>query len=142
MVAAEASEEQLAAYLASTPERFRSEDRLTFRHVFLSATRRGEVLEGDAKHIAATLVGATTPADTAALGDPFLLGETFRQTPQSDVARTFATVSRGSWRPLTSPGGKDRSDRVSVSISSSSTNEPRAACRPSTPSGKKSGANG
>ena len=89
MAAAEPSEEQLAAYLASTPERFRTEDRLTFRHVFLSATRRGEALEGDAKEIAATLVDATTPLDAAALGDPFLLGETFRQMPHSDVARTF-----------------------------------------------------
>ena len=115
MVAAEASEEQLAAYLASNPERFRTEDRLTFRHVFLSATRRGEALEGDAKEIAATLVGATTPADTAALGDPFLLGETFRQTPQSDVARTFgegfarqlAAVDVGRWQgPIRSSFGE------------------------------------
>ena len=29
------------------------------------------------------------PVDAAAIGDPFLLGETFRQMPQSDVARTF-----------------------------------------------------
>ena len=35
MVGAEPTEEQLAGYLASHPERFRVEDRLTFRHVFL-----------------------------------------------------------------------------------------------------------
>ena len=34
MAAAEPSDEQLAAYLASNPERFRTEDRLTFHHVF------------------------------------------------------------------------------------------------------------
>jgi hypothetical protein len=106
MAASAPSEEQLAAYLAFHAERFRTEDRLTFRHVFLSATRRGEALEGDAREIAATLVGATAPVDTAAAGDPFLLGETFRQTPHSDVARTFgegfakqlAAVGVGRWQ--------------------------------------------
>jgi hypothetical protein len=114
MATAEASEEQLAAYLASTPARFRTEDRLTFRHVFLSATRRGEALERDAKEIAATLVDAMTPLDAAALGDSFLLGETFRQTPHSDVARTFgegfarqmAAVGVGRWQgPIRSSFG-------------------------------------
>ena len=52
MAAAEPSDEQLAAYLASNPERFRTEDRLTFHQVFLSATRRGSALDGDAKQIA------------------------------------------------------------------------------------------
>ena len=32
----EPNDEQLAAYLAANPERFRAEDHLTFRHVFLS----------------------------------------------------------------------------------------------------------
>src|SRR3954470_24213756 len=41
MAAAEPSDDQLATHLASNPERFRTEDRLSFRHVFLSATRRG-----------------------------------------------------------------------------------------------------
>jgi hypothetical protein len=89
MAAADPSEEQLVAYLASNPERFRTEDHLTFRHVFLSASRRGSALEGDAKQIAASLVSTGGPADAAAIGDPFLLGETFRRMPQSEVARTF-----------------------------------------------------
>jgi hypothetical protein len=86
---ADPSDDQLAAYLASNPERFRSEDRLTFQHVFLSASRRGSALDGDVKQIAATLVSANGTADAAAIGDPFLLGETFRQMQHSDVARTF-----------------------------------------------------
>ncbi len=83
MAAAEPSDEQLAAYLASNPERFRTEDRLTFHHVFLSATRRGSALDGDAKQIATTLARASAAVDTAAIGDPFLLGEEFR----ADVAK-------------------------------------------------------
>jgi hypothetical protein len=114
MAAAEPSEEQLAAYLASNPERFRSEDRLSFHHVFLSATRRGGALEGDAKQIAATLVHMNATAEAATIGDPFLLGETFRQMPQSDVVRTFgedfakqlAAVDPGRWQgPISSSFG-------------------------------------
>ena len=89
IAAAEPSEEQLAAYLASNPERFRTEDRLTFHHVFLSATRRGGALEGDAKQIAATLVHTNATVEAAGIGDPFLLGETFRQMPQGEAVRTF-----------------------------------------------------
>jgi len=89
MAAAEPSDEQLAAYLASNPERFRTEDRLTFRHVFLSATRRGSALDGDARQIADTVAHTSASVDTAMIGDPFLLGDEFREMAQSDVARTF-----------------------------------------------------
>jgi len=92
MAAAEPSDDQLAAYLASNPERFWTEDRLTFHHVFLSATRRGSALDGDAKQIADTLARTSAPVDTATIGDPFLLGEEFREMSQSDVARTFGEV--------------------------------------------------
>ena len=113
MAAAEPSDEQLAAYLASNPERFRTEDRLTFHHVFLSATRRGSALGGDAKQVADTL--ASAPVDTTAIGDPFLLGEAFREMSQSDVARTFgegfakqlSAVTPGRWhrQPIASSFG-------------------------------------
>jgi PPIC-type PPIASE domain len=89
MAAAEPSDEQLGAHLASNPERFQTEDRLTFHHVFLSATRRGSALDDDARQIADTLVRTSAPEDTATLGDPFLLGEEFREMSQSDIARTF-----------------------------------------------------
>jgi hypothetical protein len=114
IAAAEPSEEQLAAYLVSNPERFRTEDRLTFHHVFLSATRRGGALEGDAKKIAAALVHTNATVEAATIGDPFLLGETFRQMPQSDVVRTFgegfakqlAALDPGRWQgPISSSFG-------------------------------------
>jgi hypothetical protein len=89
MAAAEPSDEELAAYLAANPEPFRTEDRLTFRQIFLSATRRGNALDGDAREIAKTLAGTSAPVDQAAIGDPFLLGEEFREMSQGEVARTF-----------------------------------------------------
>src|SRR6187455_241498 len=106
IAAADPSDDQLAAYLSSNPERFRTEDRLTFRHVFLSATLRGSALVGDAKQIADTLARASGPADTVLHGDAFLLGEEFRQMARSDVASTFgegfakqlSVVQAGVWQ--------------------------------------------
>ena len=130
MAAAEPSDEQLAAYLASNPERFRTEDRLTFHHVFLSATRRGSALEDDAKQIAATLARTNAAVDTAAIGDPFLLGEEFREMPQSDVARTFGEeFAEQAIRRGTGPLARTHPRRALECISSSSMNERREACR-------------
>ena len=114
MTVAEPSNEQLAAYLASNPQRFRTEDRVTFHQVFLSATRRGSALENDAKQLAATLARTSAAAETAAIGDPFLLGEEFRQMSQSDVAGTFgegfaeqlSALEPGNWQgPIPSSFG-------------------------------------
>jgi hypothetical protein len=114
LAATEPSDEQLAVFLASNPERFRTEDRLTFHDVFLSATRRGSALDGDAKRIAATLAGTSDPVDAAMIGDPFLLGEEFRDMSQGDVARTFgesfanqlSVVEPGRWQgPIPSSFG-------------------------------------
>jgi hypothetical protein len=91
MATAEPSDEQLSAYLLSNPEPFRTEDLLTFRHVFLSATRRGSALDGDAKQIADTLARAPAYMATT-IGDAFLLGEEFYKMSQGDVARTFGEV--------------------------------------------------
>jgi hypothetical protein len=89
MAAVEPTEEQLAAYIASHPDRFRTEERLTFHHVFLSATRRGSAMENDSEQLADALVHAHAAENTAALGDPFLLGEGFRSLSQGDIARIF-----------------------------------------------------
>ena len=114
VTAAEPSDEHLVAYLASNPERFRTEDRLTFRQVFLSATRRGSTLDSDTKQIEDALARTNTAADAAAMGDPFLLGEAFSQMSQSDVVRIFgegfakqlSAVEPGRWQgPIASSVG-------------------------------------
>jgi len=106
MAAEEPGEEQLAAYLTSHPERFRTQGRLAFRHVFLSATRRDGTLENDATQLANTLARADSDEGAAAFGDPFLLGEEFHSLSQSDVVHTFGeefatqifTVEQGRWQ--------------------------------------------
>jgi hypothetical protein len=114
MAAVEPSDQQLAAYLTSHPERFRTEDRVTFRQLFLSATRRGAALDGDASEIAKTLIGSNAAVDHAAIGDPFLVGEAFREMSQRDLARMFgegfakqlSAIESGRWQgPLRSGYG-------------------------------------
>jgi hypothetical protein len=113
MAAADPSEEQLAAYLASHSDRFRTEERLTFHHVFLSQSRRGAI-ENDVKQVANALARTPGAEDAAGLGDPFLLGENFRSLSLSDAARTFgedfakqlSAVERSRWQgPIPSSFG-------------------------------------
>jgi hypothetical protein len=111
----EPSEEQLAVYLASNSERFRAEDQLPFHQVFLSATRRANTIEDDSKQVASVLARADATVDAAALGDPFLLGQEFRDVSPSNVISTFgqefarriSAMETGRWQgPLPSSFGQ------------------------------------
>ena len=113
--APEPSEEQLAAYLRANPERFRTEDRLTFQQVFLSAARRGRAIDDDSKQVANALDRAEAAVDKTALGDPFLLGEEFQAVSQSEVASLFgesfakqiSVMEPGRWQgPISSSFGQ------------------------------------
>ena len=112
MSAPEPSGDQLAAYLASNPERFRSEDQLTFRQVFLSAARRPNSIESDSKQVASVLASADAAVDATALGDPFLLGEEFHGVSPSKVTRMFgegftkriSAMETGRWQGPVSSG--------------------------------------
>jgi hypothetical protein len=111
----EPSDEQLAAYLASNPERFRAEDQLTFHQVFLSATRRANTIDSDSKQIASILARADGAVDATVLGDPFLLGEEFRSVSPSKVtsifgesfAKQISVMEKGRWQgPISSGFGQ------------------------------------
>lgn len=112
MSGSEPSDEQLAAYLGSNPERFRAEDSLTFRHIFLSATRRANTIESDTKQVASVLDRADAAVDAIALGDPFLLGEEFRSVSASKVtsifgegfAKRISAMDKGLWQGPVSSG--------------------------------------
>jgi hypothetical protein len=113
--APEPSEEQLAAYLRANPERFRTEDRLTFQQVFLSAARRGRAIDDDSKQVANALDRAEAAVDKTALGDPFLLGEEFQAVSQIEVASLFgesfakqiSVMEQGRWQgPISSSFGQ------------------------------------
>jgi hypothetical protein len=111
----EPSDEQLAAYLASNPERFRAEDQLTFHQVFLSATRRANTIDSDSEQIASILARADGAVDATVLGDPFLLGEEFRSVSPSKVtsifgesfAKQISVMEKGRWQgPISSGFGQ------------------------------------
>jgi hypothetical protein len=113
--APEPSEDQLAAYLRANPERFRTEDRLTFQQVFLSAARRGRAIDDDSKQVANALDRGEAAVDKTALGDPFLLGEEFQAVSQSEVASLFgesfakqiSVMEPGRWQgPISSSFGQ------------------------------------
>ena len=111
MSAPEPSDEQLTAYLTSNPERFRADDQITFRQVFLSATRRANTIESDSKQIA-TVLARDAAVDTTTLGDPFLLGEEFRGVSATKVANQFGesfakrifAMEKGRWQGPVSSG--------------------------------------
>jgi parvulin-like peptidyl-prolyl isomerase len=122
------TEEQLATYFQSNPERFKTEDHVTFRQVFLSATRRAGTIDSDAKQIADVLARANAAVDTTALGDPFLLGEEFKAVSQREMAGVFgdgfgkrlSVMEPGRWQgPITSSFGRHFvyvSERISGSL--------------------------
>jgi hypothetical protein len=83
------SDDELAAFLAAHAERYRVEPRLAFRQVFLSADRRGERAEADARAALARLAGAGPDADVSTLGDPLLLPDDVPLSSLSEIARLF-----------------------------------------------------
>jgi hypothetical protein len=110
----EPSESELGTFLAANPDRFRTDDRLSFHHVFLSPSRRAGTIDQDLKQVGAAVSGAL-PATAAELGDPFLLGAEFNAVSQRDIAGVFGdsfarrafSVEQGRWQgPIASTYGQ------------------------------------
>jgi len=89
MTVPEPTAAQLEDYLASNADRFRAEGQITFRQIFLSATRRPTTIASDSRQVASILTRDGASADITAVGDSFLLGDDFRGVSQSEVARLF-----------------------------------------------------
>jgi hypothetical protein len=115
VAAVEPKDEQLTVYLQSNSEGFKTEDRFTFRQVFLSANRRALTIDSDSKQVAAVLAHANEAVGTATLGDPFLLGEDFKALPQSELvglfgdgfAKALSAMEAGRWQgPISSSFGQ------------------------------------
>lgn len=67
------SDEELRAYVASRPERYRLPPRVELTHVYLSRDRRGPRLEADARALLARVrAESIAPEESRGLGDPFL----------------------------------------------------------------------
>ena len=102
----EPTEAQLEAFLAQNADVFRVEPRHSFRHVFLSPSRRGAALGGDVERLLTALnrSGETQRAEEES--DPFLLPFEFDATSTEEVRRLFGgefaealpTLDAGRWR--------------------------------------------
>jgi hypothetical protein len=88
-IATEPTDDDLRAYLQQRRDAYRTDERLSFVHVFLSAERRGDAVERDAARLLGTLQSSTAAVDPAALGDPTLLKIRFEDAPLRDVAAQF-----------------------------------------------------
>jgi hypothetical protein len=88
-IATEPTDEDLRAYLEQRRDAYRTDARLSFAHVFLSAERRGVAVEQDAARMLGTLQTSKGVVDPAALSDPTLLEIRFEDVPLRDVAAQF-----------------------------------------------------
>jgi len=80
------TEDDLRKYLQLNPDRFRTDSKFTFRHVYLNPDRRETVAE-DARALLARLKEGADPAES---GDSLMMIESaFENAPQRNVARVF-----------------------------------------------------
>jgi hypothetical protein len=84
---AEPTEDELRAFLAEHPDKFREPGRIRFAQVYLSPDRRGEEAWTDAARMLVALnAGKSDPAES---GDPFLLEQDYRDLATPDLDRLF-----------------------------------------------------
>jgi len=88
-IAVEPTDEDLRAYLEHHRDAYRTDVRLSFAHVFLSAELRGDAVQQDAARMLDTVQSSKGVVDPAALSDPTLLEIRFEDVPLRDVAAQF-----------------------------------------------------
>jgi hypothetical protein len=85
---------ELQAFLATYPDNFRSDARLSLRQVHLGP-QRGGALQEDARQMLARLEAAGAAADTSTLGDSRMLPSSLEDTATREVARIFGDEFAG-----------------------------------------------
>ncbi|MGH9369209.1 MAG: peptidyl-prolyl cis-trans isomerase [Thermoanaerobaculia bacterium] len=95
--AREPTEQELAAFLAAHPEKFRQPERVSFRQVYVSPSRRGNRTKADAARLLKQLRRGTDPA---AMGDPLPLPDSLESTPPDEVGRLFGEAFAASLAEL------------------------------------------
>lgn len=88
----EPTDEELQRFFAANHEKYRTEDQLTFRHIYLNAERRGADADDDARRLLSELNALPRPAKAELTGDPFLLPHYFETASQSEVAKNFGAA--------------------------------------------------
>jgi hypothetical protein len=87
---AKPGDEELAAYLSSHADAFRTDPRVTFAQVYLDPAKRSATLDADAKRLLDALNSAKGSPDVARAGDRLMLLESrYENATQTDLARLF-----------------------------------------------------
>ena len=102
----EPTDADLNAYLQAHTGRFRAEQTFTFLQVYLDPEKHGENLARDISALLARLNRAGGQAEVSALGDSFLMEQSFTAAPASEVAKQFGEkfaaklgeLSPGTWQ--------------------------------------------
>jgi hypothetical protein len=114
-MAAEPTDDQLRARLEAHPELYRTDERLSFVHVYLNSERRGDAVAQDAKLLLVSLKAGVAKLDPATLGDATMLERVFENVALRDIAAQFgeefatqlAKLQVGQWQgPVDSAYGK------------------------------------
>ncbi len=93
---AQPTDDELRAYLQTHPDSFRSEQRFTFRQVFINPEKHGKSLAQDTAQLLAQLNREGNKADISALGDSIMLDKQYDALSAAEVGRLlgekFATA--------------------------------------------------
>jgi hypothetical protein len=87
--AATPTEEELARFLAEHEERFRKEQQISLRQVYVSRDRRGDATAADAGRLLEELRALGPSAPIEEKGDPLMVPRELELATRSDVARLF-----------------------------------------------------
>ena len=85
----EPSDEDLEAFLAADPERFREDTRFSFRQVYVSADKHGPSAEAEALSLLAEL--RERDRDVSELGDRLMIEHRFADASEREVARALGS---------------------------------------------------
>jgi hypothetical protein len=114
-VAAGPTDDQLRAHLAAQPDAYRTDERLSFVHVYLNSERRGDAVAQDAQQLLAAIKADGVGLDPATLGDATMLERVFENAALRDISAQFgeefaarlAKLPVGQWQgPVDSAYGK------------------------------------
>ena len=83
------SDEQLQEFLETHAERFRTQTRIAFRHVFIDVYQRGKAADDEAARLLKLLSDKGSKSDPDTLGDSLMLQKTFNLSPVREISRMF-----------------------------------------------------
>jgi hypothetical protein len=99
---AQPTEAELNAFLQAHPEKFRVKQQFTFRQLYLNPEKHGANLASDAAQLLARLNQPDGDAGWVAMGDPFMLDNSFTAMPTGEVTKQFGdkfTAQLGGLQP-------------------------------------------